>query len=140
MSGATPVGSPFAARPVTSSGLPRLIAARSTPVGASSATTRFFAACSMMISIAALSAGRFDFRQFDAFLHDIADPAVQAPEHARKWRAQRLLHLHHFQGEDSGALFESGAHLSQQGDDCPRQGCDDLVLADLLFVITAERI
>src|SRR5215469_6830577 len=38
MSGDTPVGSPFGALPVTSRKLPILIAARSTPVGASSAT------------------------------------------------------------------------------------------------------
>src|SRR3546814_4664630 len=39
MSGDTPSGSPEALRPVTSRKLPRLMPARSTPVGASSLTT-----------------------------------------------------------------------------------------------------
>ena len=43
---------------------------------------------------------RFDFGEFDAFADDIADLALDLLQHARKRRAQGLLHLHDFEGED----------------------------------------
>ncbi len=86
------------------------------------------------------SACRFDFGQFDAFADDIADLAFDHLQHARERRAQGLFHLHHFQRENRRALFQMRAHLGQQRHDRTRQGCYDLVFADLLLVVAAERI
>src|SRR5450631_831444 len=83
---------------------------------------------------------RFDFGEFDAFLHDIADLAFYRLQHAGEWRAQGLLHLHHFKRENGCALLQPRAHFRQQGHDGTRQRRHDLVFADLLFVVAAERI
>src|SRR3984893_4251388 len=83
---------------------------------------------------------RFDFGEFDAFLHDIADLAFYRLQHAGEWRAQGLLHLHHFKRENGRALHQPRAHFRQQGHNGTRQPRHDLVFPDLLFVVTAERI
>ena len=57
---------------------------------------------------------RFDFGEFDALADDIADLAFDLLQHARKGRAQGLLHLHDFQRQDRGALFQRRALLGQQ--------------------------
>src|SRR5258708_34166838 len=84
--------------------------------------------------------GGLDFGQFDAFLHDIADLALQALQHTRERRTQGLLHLHHFEGQDCRTLLQRSALLRQQCDHGTRQGRHDPVLTDLFFVVTAERI
>src|SRR6185312_14585993 len=86
------------------------------------------------------SGSRLDLGEFDAFLHDIADLAFDLFQQACERRAQGLLHLHHFKGENWRALFERGALLGQQGHNGAGQGCHDLVFADLLLVVAAKWI
>src|SRR5882724_12899164 len=90
--------------------------------------------------ISNLSACRLDFGELDALADDITDLAFDHLQHSGKRRAQGLFHLHHFEGQDRRALFERRADLGQQCHYRPRQRCDDLVLADLLLVVAAERI
>ena len=83
---------------------------------------------------------RFDFGKFDAFADDIADLAFDLLQHARIGRAQGLLHLHDFERQDRSALFQRRALLGQQRHHRARQRRHDLVLADLLLGLAAERI
>src|SRR3954471_10694383 len=96
---------------------------------------------SMMRTLSLISfSGRLDHGELDALLDDVADLAFDGFQHAGIGRTQRLLHLHHFQGEDRRALLELGALLRQHGDDGARQGRCDLVHAGLLLHLAAERI
>src|SRR5216683_3037463 len=81
-----------------------------------------------------------DLGEFDALLHDIADLALYHFEDAGEWCAQGLLHLHDFKGEDRGALLQSCAHFGQQRHHGTGERGYDLVFADLLLVVAAERI
>jgi len=83
---------------------------------------------------------RLDLGEFDALADDIPDLAFYHFQHAGERRAQGLFHLHHFEGEDRRALFEVGADFGQQRHHGARQRRHDLVLADLLLVVAAERI
>src|SRR5258706_5785899 len=83
---------------------------------------------------------RLDLGEFDAFLHDIADLALDRLQDAGEWRAQGLLHLHDFKGQDRGALLQRRAHFGQQRHHGTRQRSYDLVLADLLLVVAAVPI
>src|SRR4051794_4533995 len=82
----------------------------------------------------------FDFGEFDALADDVADLAFDGLQHARKGRAQGLLHLHDFEGQDRSALLERIALLREQRHDGAGQRRDDLVLADLLLGLAPERI
>src|SRR5882724_5935548 len=82
----------------------------------------------------------FDFREFDTFLHDIANLAFDRFQHAGKRRAQGLLHLHHLEGEDRRALLERRTFIRQQCHHGTRKRGNDLVFADVLLVVATERI
>src|SRR5713226_9961742 len=94
----------------------------------------------MMISRDCSRSCRLDFGKLDAFLHDVADLAFYRLQDAREWSAQRLLHLHHLERQDRRALLQRRADLRQQGHDGARQRRHDLVFADLLLIVAAERI
>src|ERR1700737_3821383 len=81
-----------------------------------------------------------DFGEFAALLHDIAALAFDRLQHARERRAQGWLHLHDLKRQDRRALLERSPLLGQQRHHRARQGRYDLVFADLLFVVAAERI
>ena len=81
-----------------------------------------------------------DLGEFDALADDVADLAFDLLQHAGIRRAQGLLHLHDFEGEDRRALLERRALLGQQRHHGARQRRHDLVLADLLLGLAAERI
>src|SRR5260370_41084462 len=83
---------------------------------------------------------RLDLGEFDAFLHDIADLAFYHFQHARERRTQGLLHLHDLERQDRRALFEDCPLFCQQRHHGARQRRHDLVFANLLFVVAAERI
>src|ERR1700737_178591 len=83
---------------------------------------------------------RLDLRELAPLLPDIADLALYHFQHAGERRAQGLLHLHDLKGEDRRALLQRRAHFGQQRHHGTRQRCDDLVFADLVFVVAAERI
>src|SRR5439155_4342914 len=95
---------------------------------------------STMRTVSVMVGCRLDFGEFDALADDVADLAFQLLQHAGKRRAQGLLHLHDLEGEDRRTLLELGALLRQQGDDRAGQGRHDLVFADLLLGLAAERI
>src|ERR1700758_4469012 len=57
-------------------------------------------------SLISTSRGRFQRGELDALLHDVADLALDRLQRTGKRRAQGLLHLHHFEGEDRRALFQ----------------------------------
>src|ERR1700748_1096780 len=86
------------------------------------------------------SRGWLQLGELDALLHDIADLALDRLQGACERRAQGLLHLHHFEGEDRRALFQLGALLRQHGNNRARQRRHDLVLAGLFLGLAAERI
>src|SRR5262249_13353131 len=88
----------------------------------------------------ALLVDRFDFGELHAFLDDIAYLAFDDLQYARKGRTQGLFHLHHLQRQDRRALLQCCALPGKQGNDRAGQGCDDLVLPDLLFRFAAEGI
>src|SRR6202012_906510 len=114
-----------------------------------SALTGIFSFCSpsrapisimRMVWLIYASGDRFELGELDTLLHDVADLALDLLQHAREGRAQRLLHLHHFQGQDRRALLQRRALLGQYRHHGAGQGCCDLSLADLFFVIAAKRI
>src|ERR1700753_3188188 len=62
-----------------------------------------------MVSLIKASRRRgFDFGELNAFLNDVADLAFDLLQNTRKRRPQRLLHLHHFEGQDRRALLQRG--------------------------------
>src|SRR3981081_565011 len=84
--------------------------------------------------------GGLDFSQFDAFLDDITDLALDELQHARERRAQGLLHLHHLEGQDGVALLQRRPLLRQQGDDGAGQRRHATLLPELVLVLAPERI
>src|SRR3954471_17907871 len=83
---------------------------------------------------------RLDLGEFDALAHDIPDAAFYRLQHARKRRAQGLLHLHDFKRQDRSSLLQLVPDFSQQRHHGARQRRHDLVLTDLLFALPSERI